>query len=1077
MKKSLKDHSKDLYIIGIGASAGGMEAIHLLFDHTPEDGVAYVIIQHLSPDHKSFMAELLAKHSKLQISVAENEMFVESNHVYLMPQGKQMTIKNRRLILTNIEGVQRNTSIDIFFDSLAESLEDKSIAIILSGTGTDGTKGIAAIKKNGGYVIAQDPASSKFDGMPNSAIASGNVDKILSPDLIPEEIISYLKRDILESNFAHQITQKDEATLLTIHELIQEHTPLDFSDYKRPTLIRRIVIRMTQNKMTLLEEYADYLKANPSEIKILAKEFLISVTHFFRNKEAFEAIRNTVIPNMVENKLQVDILKVWVVGCATGEEAYSIAILISEHLTALKKNLEVKIFASDIDKAALLHASKGVYHKRIEKDVSEERLNKFFTKSGQQYKVRDNIRKMIIFADHDIVKQPPYAKIDLISCRNLLIYMNPILQKKILSSLYFCLNLGGFLFLGPSESLGDLKKSFSEEDKKWRIFKSIETVRNLRATTYSTPGLDRRSISLKISELPHRNNKESNLTPLILQSLLEVSGYDAGIWIDTDFQIKQSHGKYEKYLLPKIFNFNLLEMLPEALSIATSTTVRKAVKSKKKYVQNVRFKKNERLQSVNLFVKPFLSEDSSAQTLVLVMFSEEKVEKTAESAIEVFEMEAHTMRYIEDMREELSETKQKLEDAYNALEISNDNISAYNEELISSNEEMQSTNEELQSVNEELQTVNNEYQLKIRELAELNDDLNNYFKSTISAQLYVDKNLVLRKFTPSAIKQINLKESDIGRLLSDISTNIRFSTLMDDIRKVSSSAISIDKEVQTEDGRWYHMMALPYVKQPDYDNDGVNIAFHDITELKKSQDKLSRINADHDTFIYAVSHDLRGPLYSLGVLISLLKDGLTPQSEETNELMDMIDSSTRNLTGIITELTDIAKIESEMDAFDHINIKQLLKEIQASSKQALLASKAKIHLDIKEPEIPFSKKNLRSILFNLLSNAIKYKSPDRRLEVTISTELSGDFIVLSVADNGLGIAESEKNRVFGAFQRAHKHVEGSGVGLYLVKKTVTNAGGDIELESELGKGSVFKVFFQKNLGKAKNGAPDTSLPK
>jgi two-component system CheB/CheR fusion protein len=1047
-----------------------MEAIHLLFDHTPEDGVAYVIIQHLSPDHKSFMAELLAKHSKLQISVAENEMLVEPNRVYLMPQGKQMTIKNRKLMLSNIDAAKRNTTIDIFFDSLGHSLESKSIAIILSGTGSDGTKGIAAIKKNGGFVIVQDPESSKFDGMPNSAIDSGNVDKILSPDLIPQEIISHLQRDFLESTFAHQITENDEATLLKILDLIRLHTPLDFSDYKRPTLIRRIVNRMTKNNMTLLGDYADYLKAHPAEIKTLSKEFLIGVTQFFRDKEAFEILREKVIPEIIENKLQVDILKVWVVGCTTGEEAYSIAILISEHLTALKKNLEVKIFASDIDKAALLLASKGVYPERIEKDVSKERLTKFFTKTGQQYKVRDNIRKMIIFADHDIVRQPPYGKIDLISCRNLLIYMNPILQKKILNSLYFCLNLGGFLFLGPSESLGELRKSFSEVDKKWRIFKSVESVRNLRDTTYSTPGRDRQLVNRKISELPQRNNQDTNLTTKILQALLEVSGYDAGIWVDTNFEIKQSYGNYEKYLLPKMFNYNLLEMLPEALSIVTSTTVRKAIKSKKKLTQNVKFKKNESMLSVNVFVKPFFSEQLSDQSYVLVMFSEEKEEKSKDSDIEVFEMEVQTKNYIEDMREELAEKKQELEDVFQELEISNDNISAYNEELISSNEEMQSTNEELQSVNEELQTVNTEYQLKIRELADLNDNLNNYFKSTISAQLYVDSDLVLRKFTPSAIKQINLQESDIGRLLSDISTNIRFSTLMDDIGKVTSSGVTIDKEVQTIDGRWYHMLALPYVKQHDNEIDGVNIAFHDITELKKVQDKLSRIIADHDTFIYAVSHDLRGPLHNLSALISLLKEALSPQSTKTDDLMSMVDSSTRNLTVIINELTDIAKIESEIDEHDHIDIKELLEEIQDSMKVALLASKAKIILNIKEPAIPFSKKNLRSILFNLLSNAVKYRSPDRTLEVTISTKESGDYILLSVADNGLGIAEKEKNRIFGAFQRAHQKSEGLGVGLYLAKKTVINAGGDIELESELGKGSVFKVYFQKELDKESQGA-------
>src|SRR5690606_35212956 len=309
---------EDLYILAIGASAGGMEAIHLLFDHTPQDGVAYVIIQHLSPHHKSFMAELLAKHSKLQISEAEENMYIEPNQVYLMPKGMNMTVKNRKLHLTQIRPNQPNTAIDIFLNSLAEDQRDKSIAVILSGTGTDGTKGIAAITQHGGMVIVQDTESAKADGMPNSAIASGNVDSMLSPEKIPDEIAAYMQRDILENSFK-QNSEADESTLLEILNLIQKHTPLDFTDYKRPTIIRRIVIRMTHNKLNSLEEYVQFLKANPEETNILAKEFLISVTEFFRDPEAFELIKEKVLPEIVENKLLVDTLKVWVVGCATGE--------------------------------------------------------------------------------------------------------------------------------------------------------------------------------------------------------------------------------------------------------------------------------------------------------------------------------------------------------------------------------------------------------------------------------------------------------------------------------------------------------------------------------------------------------------------------------------------------------------------------------------------------------------------------------------------------------------------------------------------------------------------------------------
>lgn len=1061
MKNKVKQLIKNPFIIAIGASAGGMEAIHLLFDHTPEDGVAYVIIQHLSPDHKSFMAELLEKHSKLKISVAENEMYVETNQVYLMPQGKTMTIKDRKLYLSDIKPIQPNTSIDIFFDSLAENHKEKSIGIILSGTGSDGTKGIAAIKKNGGFVIVQEPSSAKFDGMPNSAIRSGNVDVILPPDLIPEEIITHLKMDLLENHYSEQITEINEEALLRILALIQKHTPLDFSGYKRPTIKRRIILRMAKNKVESLTDYADFLESSPEETKILAKEFLISVTKFFRDNEAFEIIKEKVIPEIVRNKLQVDTLKVWVVGCATGEEAYSFAILISEHLTELKKNLEVKIFASDIDKSALLHASKGEYPESIENEVSSERLSNFFVKQGDQYKVRDNIRKMLIFADHDIVKQPPYSKIDLISCRNLLIYINPLLQKKILTSLHFCLNLGGYLFLGPSESMGDLRNSFEEVNKKWKIFKSIEVIRKFRDTNYSTPGFERQSLNQHPNSTHQKNSERGNLTQLTNRSLLEVSGYEAAIWVDTDFEILQTFGNFEKYLLPKLFNFNLIEMLPEELAIATSTTVRKAVKKKKEAtIKEVRFKKNDATQSVNVFAQPFISETNIDQTIILILFSDNKVNANSGPDDENFGMEAHTSRHLNDLKDELAEVKQKLKNANEALDVSNDNISSYNEELISSNEEMQSVNEELQSVNEELQTVNNEYQLKIKELAELNDDLNNYFKSTINAQLYVDKDLILRKFTPSATNQINLKDSDIGRVISDISTNIRFSTLMDDIGKIIFNSATIEKQVQTLDGKWYQMMGIPYVRQQDNRHDGVIITFNDITEIKKAQEKLSRINADHNTFIYSVSHDLRGPLTNLNIISSLLKESIDPEMKDLREVISFLEKSTTNLTKIVSELTDIAKIEGEIDDQGSVDIKDLLDEVEASIINKIAESNAKINYELKVPEIQFSKKNLRSILFNILTNAIKYRSPDRCPEVTIRTEKIDKFILLTIQDNGLGIADSEKERIFGAFKRAHNHVEGSGIGLYLVKKTITNAGGEIEVESKVGKGSIFKIYFK-----------------
>ncbi|MBK6263501.1 PAS domain-containing protein [Marivirga sp. S37H4] len=1054
------DLNKSCYIIAIGASSGGMEAIHSLFDNTPLDGVSYIIIQHLSPTHKSFMAELLEKHSKLKICEVENEMYVKPNQVYLMPKGKNMTIRNKTLYLTDSKARPTNTAIDIFLNSLAEDQTDKSIAIILSGMGNDGTRGIAAIKQNGGMVIVQEPSSAKFPDMPLSAIESGNADAILPPNLIPEEIISYLKREELKSNFSDEISQDNEDQLSEILHLIKQHTPLDFTNYKRPTIIRRIVIRMTINKISSLKDYIDYIQENTAELEILANDFLISVTKFFRDKEAFEVLKEKVIPEIIKNKLMVDTLKIWVVGCATGEEAYSIAILIMEHLTKLKKNLEVKIFASDIDKGALAIASKGVYNANIKNEVSEKLLGKYFIREDNKYRVRDNIRKMIIFADHDIVKQPPYGKIDLISCRNLLIYINPILQKKILSSLHFCLNPEGYLFLGSSESLGDLNKSFTTVDKKWKIYKSIEVPRHNRDTTYSTPGLNLPSVAQSNNFVPKKNIPESNLTEINNHSILEELGFEAGIYVNSDYSILQTFGNYEKYLLPKLFNFNLFEMLPEELSIATSIALKKAIKDQKKTsMDEVVFTKDQGKQVIDLVVIP-IKKANEKQAIMLVLYSDHHQAKKAKENKEYFELDLHSLHHIDDLKHELATAQEKLKNSYKALDESNDNITSYNEELISSNEELQSTNEELQSVNEELQTVNNEYQLKIKELAELNDDLTNFFKGTINGQLYIDKGLILRKFTPPATKQINLLNSDIGRPLSDISTKIKLPTLIDNIHMVLRSSISIEKEIQTLDGRWYQMVITPYFKEQENINDGVIVTFNDITELKKVQHRLARINADHNNFIYSASHDLKGPVANVKGLVSYLTDPRKAGNISPEEVLNMLQISITNLTETIDELSDIAKIESEIEKSEPVNLKELFEEVRFSIQEELTKSKAIITCDFKEPMVSFSKKNLRSILLNLLSNAVKYKSPERVPEIRISTVRENNFVVLLVEDNGIGMEPYKIEEIFTIFKRKHNHIEGTGVGLYLVKKIISNAEGDILVESELGKGSTFKVYFK-----------------
>ncbi|WP_140160593.1 CheR family methyltransferase [Algoriphagus antarcticus] len=1060
----------DLFIIAIGASAGGMDAINTLFDHTLTDAVSYVIIQHLSPNYKSFMAELLAKHSKLKIYKAESGMEVISNRVYVMPEGKYMTINGGKLILTQREESTPNSAIDIFFNSLAEDQGNKSIGIVLSGNGSDGTKGVAAIKKVGGMVIVQDPQSTEFESMPNSAISSANYDHILLPQQIPLKIVEYVNQKIWTKRYSDSISDQDESNVMELIGLIKSQTPLDFSQYKRPTIIRRVIKRMLANNCETMEDYIGLLKTNASEIDVLSKEFMIGVTNFFRDPEAFEVIQNKVIPEIVKNKLLVDPLKIWVIGCSTGEEAYSLAILVKEHLLALKKDIEVKIFASDIDKEALDKASKGFYSPKNVRDISASRLRTFFKKEGKGYQVRENIRKMLIFANHDIVQQPPYGKMDLISCRNLMIYFNPTLQKKIFSILHYCLNVEGYLFLGPSEGLGEKRDMFHEVDKKWKIFQNIEGSFTLGFNTTPTRQAEMKPGLSSTDDLDtSKYHLPDPITEIIAQSHLEESGFHAGVCIDGENKVILPFGDVNQYLLPKLFNDNLLELLPDELALTVGTSIKKVAAGHLSVaVEQIKFTENNEVRSVRILVKPIFNDSKSSKQRFIIYFGEEKMENNADKVIEVFDKNLYSNRHLTELNQELGETRKKLQQSYIALDESNYNIQSYNEELISSNEEMQSSNEELQSTNEELTTLNSQYQDKIKELADLNDDLNNYFRSNISSQIYVNKNLIIKKFSPISFKQLNIRDSDIGRPIGDISTNIKFSTLMHDIKAVIKSQENIKKNIETIHGNWYSMTIVPYIKLKEGKPDGVIITFNEITEIIKSKNiieianaKLIKMNEDHDTFIYSVSHDLKSPLNNINGLISII--------QESNDIKDIkliavpLIESVSKLRETIDELSDIIQIEKGLEDYDKIDLAELVREVIASLQDRVVQSSTKIHIKLEENILFFPKKYLRSTLLNLISNAIKYRSPERENEVEIKSQKMDDVIILSVRDNGLGIAKENVGQLFTKFKRVHDlniPVEGTGIGLYLVKRMITNAGGEIEVESKLGEGSCFKVYIK-----------------
>jgi two-component system CheB/CheR fusion protein len=823
------------HIIAIGASAGGMEEINSFFDHTPLDGVSYIIVQHLSPDFKSRMVELLARHSKLMVMEAEDGLTIQSNQVYLIPPDKFMTIQHGKLYLTEKEGHSPHMTINKFFNSLALNSGKKAIGIVLSGLGSDGTEGVRAIKKAGGMVIARDPETSLFGSMPSHAIATGLVDFILEPELMPNAIEGYIKfGGLLTDN------EDDEKNIKAIIDVIKDKSPLDFSDYKLTTILRRTKRRAAHSNFTTLGNYLNFLKVTPDEAEALSKDFLISVTSFFRDKGAFEFIQKNVFPGILKKLVPGEELKMWVAGCATGEEAYSLAILIAEELAGDFKDTVVKIFATDIDSAALAHAGKAVYSRESVKNVSAARLERHFIKEGDNYKIKPVIRKMVIFAQHDLVKNPPYCNMNFISCRNLLIYMTPILQRKVFTMLLWGLKMEGYLFLGSSENPMPIIKNLEVANKKWKIYKNLETKRAIRFDAFSLPevvGKKQRPFNLLQHE-PAKSNFDT-MAEAVNAALVSESD-QLVLCVDGNNQVIKSYGDTTKYLLQKNFNPNLIELLPKPLAVVFNTASAETLRTgQKPTVNGIKIKNGAGIVKVDLAV--CLLPGPKEEQLLMVTLSDHKRIAAEQAEDLVFDEKIYHDKYTINLEAEVKKLKEKLNASFEQVDATNENMQSFNEELISANEEMQSTNEEMQSVNEELDTINSDYQLKNKELQEINDDLNNYFRSNINGQLFIDKNMVLMKFSPGTVKQINLRETDIGRPLSNISTNIKFETILEDIQKVLSEGTILTKEIETNNGKWYQIMTMPYV-QADNTNNGAIITFNDVTELKKTSQKLERSN-------------------------------------------------------------------------------------------------------------------------------------------------------------------------------------------------------------------------------------------
>jgi len=831
-------------IVGIGASAGGLEALEQFLGNVPENsGMAYVIIQHLDPTQKGMLPELLQRITSMMVYQVADRMPVKVNSVYVIPPNKSMSILNGVLHLFEpVESRGMRLPIDFFLRSLADDKQDLSIGVILSGMGSDGSAGLRTIKEKNGIVVVQDPADAKFDSMPRSAIELVLADIIAAAHELPGRLIDFLKHiPAIRSDLNTEI--KDKSSLEKIIILLRTYTGNDFSLYKKNTLYRRIERRMTVHKIDKIVSYVHFLQGNPKEVEILFKELLIGVTSFFRDSAVWVRLKEMLLPEFLLTVQPGTVLRAWVPGCSTGEEAYSLAIVFREALEKLNQHggTSLQIFGTDIDPDAIDIARKGIYPANIAADISTDRLNRYFISAEEGYRIKTEIREMVVFAQHNVILHPPFTRIDFLACRNLLIYMDSELQKKLIGLFYYSTNPDGIMLLGTSETPGNQNHLFTPVDSKLRIYKRTQS--SHLPEYFDFPS----SFSRSKSSAPRNQLTETKaLNFQVLADRLLLDYYSpAGVLVNEYGDVIDIHGRTGKYLEPAAgkANMNIFAMLREGLRNEFHHAFRKAVTNKETVVlHNLQLNTNGLSQFVNIDIK-WIDKPELLYGTLMIIFAEVKEVATMKPALKTRghskestkekELEAELQRMHEAMQNSLEEVQTSQEE----LRSTNEELQSTNEELQSTNEELTTSKEEMQSLNEELQTVNAELQAKVDDYSRVNNDMKNLLNSTEIATLFLDKELNIRRFTLQATKIFKLIKSDIGRPFTDQASDLNYPELADDAREVLRTLVFIQKEVAALDGRWFLVRIMPY-RTFDDRIDGLVITFINISEQKKTELKL-----------------------------------------------------------------------------------------------------------------------------------------------------------------------------------------------------------------------------------------------
>ena len=834
---------KNFYVVGIGASAGGLRALEEFFENMPSDGgAAFIVIQHLSPDFKSLMKELLERRTRMAVHRVEEGMAIAPNNVYLIPPGKNLSVEQGVLHLSEQQSRKVHGAIsfpiNIFFNSLADSYAERAVGIVLSGTGSDGTRGLQAIKEVGGTVLVQDPSTAEFDGMPQSAISTGIVDRVLPPVELAQIVYEYLSSpidpEILERPNSLLI---DSREIQRIADILVEHEYIDFSHYKKTTVSRRIHRRCLILRCVDIDEYIELLQNSQSERDTLSNELLINVTRFFRDSTAWAYLESMAIAPLIENNTSGQELRFWIAACSTGEEAYSLGILIDELMNKYDKQFKIKIFATDVDRTALEKAASGIYPDTIANDLSEQRLQKYFVYRNDSYQVTRELREMMIFAPHDLTKDAGFTRMHLVTCRNMLIYLEPSLQQQVIRNIHFSLNLNGIFFMGEAENPGDLSDEFITVSEKWKIYKKR---RNIRLPLMVKNLANRGRTSLLQSS--NVSGTKSLYEPMLEETLKTILGdrHALCLIVNREHHLLHVYGDSSGILsVPQgKLTREVIDMVNPALKLPLNTALHRAKKENQPVMYTGIQLQPDRSDSRQVSLKVTYQESNKLAGDFLVVSIENDLKPQVLKSGEPFKLGNEVSQRIVQLEFELNQTRENLQAVIEELETTNEEQQATNEELIASNEELQSTNEELHSVNEELHTVNTEYQSKIQQLVELNNDIDNLLQSTDIGVIFLDRKLKIRKFTSAAVKAVSLVESDVGRPLANLAFNMDIPNLIELLEEAIATEKASEREVALKDGDRSLLMRINPYRTENNVLEGIVLTFVDISDLTAVQEQL-----------------------------------------------------------------------------------------------------------------------------------------------------------------------------------------------------------------------------------------------